>query len=212
MSHLDPRTKQCELAVQKIIHLQNLANQFPDTFTNPKRVTTSYIPATNSPVRIDVPVGQSVANEPKASVKRGRLVGSKDKNPRKRKGSKDQVEELMALEESSVVIPEEIQVPETYDNQEISINYVTIGQRWNRNKIDVDDIFAYNVALNIVNDNEDLELKSVEECRQRDDWPKWKDAIEAELNSLSKHEVFGPIVLTSDGVKPVGYKWVFVRK
>ena len=68
------------------------------------------------------------------------------------------------------------------------------------------------MALSIVNDNEDLEPKSVEECRQRDDWPKWKDAIEAELNSLSKHEVFGPIVLTPDGVKPVGYKWVFVRK
>ena len=212
LSHLDPRTKECELPVQKIIHLQNLVNQLPYAFTNPKRVTTSYIPAANAPVRIDVPVGQSVANEPKASVKRGRPVGSKDKNPRKRKGSKDQVEELMALEESPVVIPEKIQVPETYDNQEISINYVTTSQRWNRNKIDVDDIFAYNVALNIVNDNEDLEPKSIEECRQRDDWPKWKDAIEAELNSLSKHEVFCPIVLTPDGVKPVGYKWVFVRK
>ena len=172
LSHLDPRTKECELAIQKIIHFQNLANQLPDAFTNPKRVTTSYIPAANAPVRIDVPVGQSVANEPKASVKRGRPVGSKDKNPRKRKGSKDQVEELMALEESPVVILEEIQVPETCDNQEISINYVTTGQRWNQNKIDIDDIFAYNVALNIVNDNEDLEPKSIEECRQRDDWPK----------------------------------------
>ena len=39
-----------------------------------------------------------------------------------------------------------------------------------------------------------------------------ENAIEAELNSLSKHEVFGPIVLTPDGVKLVGYKWVFVRK
>ena len=68
------------------------------------------------------------------------------------------------------------------------------------------------MALNIVNDNEDLEPKFVEECRQRDDWPKWKDAIEAELNSFSKQEVFGPIVRTPDGVKPVGYKWVFVRK
>ena len=118
----------------------------------------------------------------------------------------------MALEESPVVILKEIQVLETCDNQEISINYVTTNQRWNRNKIDVDDIFAYNVALNIANDNEDLEPKSVEECRQRDDWPKWKDAIEAELNSLSKHEVFGPIVLTPDGVKPLGYKWVFMQK
>ena len=27
MTHLDPRTNQCELEVQMIIHLQNLANQ-----------------------------------------------------------------------------------------------------------------------------------------------------------------------------------------
>jgi hypothetical protein len=35
----------------------------------------------------------------------------------------------------------------------------------------------------------------------------WKEAIKAELNSLTKHEVFG-----HEGVSPVGYKWVFVRK
>ena len=32
LSHLDPRTKQYELEVQKIIHLQGLANQLPDAF------------------------------------------------------------------------------------------------------------------------------------------------------------------------------------
>jgi hypothetical protein len=36
--------------------------------------------------------------------------------------------------------------------------------------------------------------------------------MEAELNSLAKREVFGPVVHTPDGVKPIGYKWVFVRK
>ena len=40
----------------------------------------------------------------------------------------------------------------------------------------------------------------------------WKEAIQAELNSLSKQKVFGPIVRTPKGVMPVGYKWVFVRK
>ena len=39
LSHLDPRNNQCELEVQKIIHLQELANQLPDTFTDPKKVT-----------------------------------------------------------------------------------------------------------------------------------------------------------------------------
>ena len=36
--------------------------------------------------------------------------------------------------------------------------------------------------------------------------------MQAELNSLIKREVFGPVVQTPKGIKPVGYKWVFVRK
>ena len=35
--HLDPRTKQCESEVQKIVHLQAIANQLPDAFTDTKR-------------------------------------------------------------------------------------------------------------------------------------------------------------------------------
>ena len=42
-------------------------------------------------------------------------------------------------------------------------------------------------------DNEDHEPQSVIECRQRNDWPKWQDSIQSELNSLAKREVFGPI-------------------
>ncbi|RVW67129.1 Valencene synthase [Vitis vinifera] len=60
--------------------------------------------------------------------------------------------------------------------------------------------------------DEDPEPRNVEECRHRNDWPKWKEAIQAELNSLTKREVFGPVVQTPEDVKPVGYKWVFVRK
>ncbi|KAL6319511.1 hypothetical protein AAG906_014187 [Vitis piasezkii] len=54
MTHLDPRTNQCELEVQRIIHLQNLANQLPDAFIDTKKVTKSHIPAANTPARIDV--------------------------------------------------------------------------------------------------------------------------------------------------------------
>ena len=55
LSVLDPRSSQCELEVKKIIHLQNIANQLPDAFTDPKRVTKSHIPAVNAPIKIDVP-------------------------------------------------------------------------------------------------------------------------------------------------------------
>ena len=107
-------------------------------------------------------------------------------------------------------ISEECEIPK--DNNEISINYVMTGKRWNRTHVIIDNIFAYNVALDIISENEDLEPKSVEECRHRRDWLQWKEAIEEELNSLSKRQVFGPVVRTPEGVKPVGYKWVFVRK
>ena len=53
MTHLDPRTSQCELEVQRIIHLQNLANQLPDAFIDTKKVTKSHIPVANTPTRID---------------------------------------------------------------------------------------------------------------------------------------------------------------
>jgi hypothetical protein len=41
-----------------------LANKLPNAFTDPKRVTKSYVAAANTPIKIDVPVGQSkVAKE-----------------------------------------------------------------------------------------------------------------------------------------------------
>nr|XP_009789584.1 PREDICTED: uncharacterized protein LOC104237179 [Nicotiana sylvestris] len=45
-------------------------------------VTKSYIPAVNAPIRVDVPNGQyDDANESRPRLKRGRSIGSKDKNP-----------------------------------------------------------------------------------------------------------------------------------
>lgn len=38
----------------------------------------------------------------------------------------------------------------------------------------------------------DLEPKSTEECRGRNDWPKQKDEIQAELSLFAKYVAFGP--------------------
>ncbi|KAJ9566529.1 hypothetical protein OSB04_002495 [Centaurea solstitialis] len=126
LSYLDPQTKQCELKVQKIIQLQRLANQLPDIFTNPKRVTKSHVPAANAPIKINVLEGQN--NKSRARQKRSRPLGSKDKNPRKKKGANNQdghIEVSETPRESpeetlDMLVPEEPQVPE---NKEISINY-----------------------------------------------------------------------------------------
>ncbi|KAM1248071.1 hypothetical protein ACFX2J_043936 [Malus domestica] len=60
--------------------------------------------------------------------------------------------------------------------------------------------------------SDDIEPRSVDECKQRQDWPKWKDAIQAELNSLERRNVFGPVVQTPSSVNLMDYKWVFTRK
>ena len=88
LSYLNPCINMSELEVQKIIHLQNVANQLPDAFTDLKRITKSHIPVVNAPIRIEVPAGQAInatVDESKTHLKRGRPLGSKDKNPRKKK-------------------------------------------------------------------------------------------------------------------------------
>ena len=83
MSHFDPRTNQCELEVQRIIHLQNIANQLPNAFIDTNKVIKSHIPVANAPAQINVLEGQ-LANESKICLKRGRPICSKDITPRKR--------------------------------------------------------------------------------------------------------------------------------
>ena len=103
-------------------------------------------------------------------------------------------------------VSEETEVP---NESEISINYVQDCTIWNRTETRVD--FIYAIAIDILNE-EDYVPKTPEECMHRNDWPKWKDAIKCELDSLEKRNVFGPVVLTPKDVNPVGYKWVFAIK
>ena len=66
-------------------------------------------------------------------------------------------------------------------NNEIFINYY--NDLWDWNEIVIDDIFAFSVANEVIND--DYEPRSITECRQRYDWPKWKEAIQVELASFA---------------------------
>ena len=89
---------------------------------------------------------------------------------------------------------------------EISINYTSVHETWDRNFIVVNDVFAYACARELI-ENDDIEPRSVEECPRRVDWPKWKYAIQVELDSLTKRTVvFGPVVPIPSRIKPVGYK------
>ncbi|GKA32060.1 disease resistance CC-NBS-LRR class family protein [Tanacetum coccineum] len=184
--YLDPH-KQSKTEVQKIMHLQEIANQLPDAFTDTKRVTKSHIPAANAPARVEIPNKQAEKE----------LELLHDENV---------LDETQDIKTS----PEE----EMNDmNKEMSINYSQTNILWDRNEIgDIDEIFSYSVASDIMGGDDDPEPKSVIDCQNRPDWDKWKDAMQAELNSLNKRKVFGPIVTTPRDVKPVGCRWIFVQK
>ncbi|KAG7568080.1 GAG-pre-integrase domain [Arabidopsis thaliana x Arabidopsis arenosa] len=193
---------------------ESLANQLPDFFADPNKVTKSYIPACNAPVRITVPTGQvQVATESASRNKRGRPLGSKDKNPRKSKKGAivetgiPNITDIAAAETHSNEPPEEVRDAESLgseeiDNDEISINHNLSGTQWNRKEVDLNALFAYKVALDIANTQEDLEPTSITQCTHRTDWLKWKEAINVELKSLKLRNVFGPIIRTPFNVKP----------
>ena len=74
------------------------------------------------------------------------------------------------------MVPEEPQVLEIVENDEISINYVMNHIIWNQNEVNIDESFTYNIAMNATNDNDDQLAMIIEDCRWRKDWPKWKYA------------------------------------
>jgi len=92
---------------------------------------------------------------------------------------------------------------------EISINFAETGESYNRKSIIVDIYFSEEIA-NII--QTDTDPKSMAECKKRSDWDNWKIAIQTEIASLYKTEVFSAVMPTPPGIFPVGYKWVFVRK
>ena len=67
------------------------------------------------------------------------------------------------------------------ENKEISIDYASVHDLMERTSTYIDDTFAYAVAKDIMG-YDDVEPRSVAECQQRTDWPKWKEVIQVELD------------------------------
>ena len=63
-------------------------------------------------------------------------------------------------------------------------------EKWNQNKVVINNIFSFQVALDIIRTDEDPEPQNVEKCRYRNDWSRWKEDMHVELNSLMKRDVF----------------------
>jgi hypothetical protein len=97
---------------------------------------------------------------------------------------------------------------EFYGEQEIFINYTSSTELFDRITMVVNSCFSTMVA-DLINDPGP---KTIVECKQCSDWIKWKEAIEAELDSLRKREVFSNVIPTPPRTYHVGLKWVFIKK
>ncbi|KAK4409472.1 Retrovirus-related Pol polyprotein from transposon TNT 1-94 [Sesamum angolense] len=135
MSFLDPCTNDSELEISWIIHLQSVANRLPDAFIDTKKVTKSHIPAENVPTRLEVPkatLTQTKASESQIRWKRGRPLGSKNANSRKRK------EHIVSINHDANVTSNNI--------SEDKIPEVVLSKDSKRNEQDLDD--SYEMSIN----------------------------------------------------------------
>ena len=93
--------------------------------------------------------------------------------------------------------------------KEIYINYIDSGESYDRKTTVVDIYFSATIAEIFLND---LGPKTMAECKKRSDWAQWKEAIQAEIASLTRRGVFTSAIPTPSKVFPIGFKWVFVQK
>ena len=164
LTHLDPRTSECENEVQQIIRLQEIANRLPDAFNDATKVTKSHIPAVNTPARIHVLEEHEEKDNNAPRLKRGRSLGSRDVALRKKKGRNQDSMLLLSEQFTNETTPEEVKIMDLKNN-EIFINYC--NDLWDRNEIVIDNMFAFLIANEIIND--DYEPRLITECRQRQD-------------------------------------------
>jgi hypothetical protein len=93
--------------------------------------------------------------------------------------------------------------------EEISINYTSYGEVYDRCTTIANLCFSTVIAKNFLNDPDP---KTMVECKKRSNWNKWKEAIEVELNSLKKRKVFTDVIPTPPRTFPMGFKCVFIRE
>jgi hypothetical protein len=223
ISSSDPRTNETELQVQKIIGLQNFANQLPDAFTDYKGVIKSLIPARNATARVEVPKkttstpntgkrGRDMATKQNQSVEKQRKIVNARQSKISKSGINPQPSSSAHINEQgpseNTRIIDKGNLDESLKINELATNYIETGKSYDRKSTIVDIYFSEQIA-DIINDPDP---KSMVECKKRSDWNQWKEAIQTEIASLYKRKVFSEVMSTPRGVFPVGYKWVFIRK
>jgi hypothetical protein len=220
--------------------LQHLANNLTYSFTDLKGVTKSWKPARNAPERVEVPIKTTQLPDPKkrgsSTASDPNPASRKQQRRERRKSSKSVNASQLNIDKHLMgsIHPVEGQPPQPSSSvhtlagtsehldshvlgnheepsrvHEISTNYINSGESFNRKSMIVDTYFSATIADTLLNDHDP---RTIVECEKRSDWPKWKEAIHAELASLNKRKVFTEAIPTPPKVFLVGFKWVFLWK
>jgi hypothetical protein len=135
------------------------------------------------PSKIDVPAPEYTLSEIIAEEE----TGGRGKRVRKESEYVRRIHEG----ENAVAMPRGLQT--------VQENGITAGGAW--------EVQEEEWAMaSVMNEVENLE-PSYEEAKQRSDWPRWQEAIKAELASLEKNRTW-TVVERPKGANVVGCKWV----
>lgn len=187
-----------EQNVRDIVTLHRIAERAPHAFAPEQGVMAvegigSIVK--NNPTSVQVgPPAKDVSPRKKA----GRPPGAKDKNPRKRRTN----EELNSAQATKVA-----RVSEGLRGSSAPLGAEAALQQ-------MQPAGKSGGEVHHVHDDEDTDPdpKTVEAARQQKVWPKWRKAMDDELNSIKSRQVLGDVQELPEGFVPIGYKWVFNRK
>ena len=115
-------------------------------------------------------------NEPKPQLKRERPISSKVTIPKKRKSVKFNASEkhtnVKGLNDE-LLTPTEVSIEQlsheiipVHNHEEIFINYIHKGNIWDRNTTLIDDASSFQVAMDIINNDEDQEPQNMNKCQR----------------------------------------------
>ncbi|KAI3457948.1 hypothetical protein Pfo_014611 [Paulownia fortunei] len=138
LSHLDPRTFDCENEVNRIIHLQNIANRLPNTLMMP--VTSRSLMFQLRILQLSSLFLMNMGDINESANQTGPSEHAPDVEPN-------------ASSIIKITNPGNIENPISYCNE-----------IWDPNEIIINDIFAFLVAQEIVNNDYDSEPHSIIEC------------------------------------------------
>lgn len=119
-----PRTTEGDREVQRILHLQHIIQELPDSFND-----ASLNPVANVAAQVVISHPPAITHQP--HLKQGHPIGSKDTQPRRRR----------TYTQPPIPIPSSLEL--LPHNDEIAINYAHFDDIWDRQMTILNECFVF---------------------------------------------------------------------